>query len=196
MVLSKRERYIGIATGALLGVVGLQYFIVGPMLDRRASLAAQIKVTEGELKKHNDKIDLSRRANNNWVALAPGVFKDASDAESRVLHSVRDWAADAGVNLASINPQRGEPEKDFVKLTFRATGTGQMRQIGQFLYKIQNATIPVRITDLSVSARSREGVDDLSISVAIATIYFAPNADKAARPPAVAQVSTAAEDER
>ena len=194
VVLSKRERYIGIVTGALLGVVALQHFILGPMLDRRASLAAQIKVTEGELKKHNDKIDLSRRANNNWVALAPGVFKDASDAESRVLHSVRDWAADAGVNLASINPQRGEPEKDFIKLTFRATGTGQMRQIGQFLYKIQNATIPVRITDLSVSARGREGVDDLSISVAIATIYFAPNADKAARPPTVAQLPTAAED--
>src|SRR5215212_1921847 len=165
------------------------------MLDQRASLAAQIKVTEGELKKHNDKIDLSRRANNNWAALAPGVFKDASDAESRVLHSVRDWAADAGVNLASINPQRGEPERDFIKLTFRATGTGQMRQIGQFLYKIRNASIPLRVTDLSVSARGREGVDDLSISVAIATIYFAPKADKAALPPAVAQAASAVRED-
>jgi hypothetical protein len=179
-------------TGSLLGFVALQHFIVGPMLDQRALLAAQIKITEGELKKHTDKIDLSARANRNWATLAPGVFKDASDAESRVLHSVRDWAAETGVNIASINPQRGEPEKDFVKLTFRATGTGQMGQIGRFLNKVQTATIPVRITDLSISARGREGVDDLSISVAIATIYFAPKADKAALPPPVARAATPA----
>ena len=190
MVLSKRERFIGIVTGSLLGFVGLQHFIVGPMLDQRASLAAQIKVTEGELKKHTDKIDLSRRANSNWATLAPKVFSNASDAESQVLHSVRDWAAEAGVNIASINPQRGEPEKDFVKLTFRATGTGQMGQIGRFLNRVQSASIPVRITDLSISSRSREGVDDLSISVAISTIYFAPKADKAALPPPVARAAT------
>jgi hypothetical protein len=193
VVLSKREKFIGIVTGSLLGFVTLQHFIVGPLLDQRASLAARIKITEGEFKTANDRIDLSARANSNWAALAPRVFKDASDAESQVLHSVRDWAAETGVNLASINPQRGEPERDFVKLTFRATGTGQMGQIGRFLNRLQTASIPVRITDLSISARGREGVDDLSISVAISTIHFAPNADKAARPPAVAQVSSAAE---
>jgi hypothetical protein len=187
VVLSKREKLIGIVTASLIGAVVLQHFIVGPMLDRRAYFAAQIQLTEGELKKATDLMELSVRANKNWATLAPKVFQNASDAESQVLHSVRDFASETGVNIASINPQRGEPERDFVKLTFRATGSGQMGQIGRFLSRLQNAQIPLRVTDLSISARSREGVDDLSISVAISTIYFAPNADKAARPPAVAQ---------
>ena len=34
--------------------------------------------------------------------------------------------------------------------------------------------MPVRITDLSISSHGREGNDDLSLSVAIATVYVAP----------------------
>jgi hypothetical protein len=187
VVLSKREKLIGIVTASMVGAVVLQHFIVGPMLDQRAYLGAQVQLTQGELKKATDVIDLSARANTNWAALSPKVFKDFDDAQSQLLHSIRDCAAETGVSIASINPQRGEPEKDFIKLTFRATGTGQMGQIGRFLNRIQTAAIPIRIADLSINARGREGVDDLSISVAISTIYFAPNADKAARPPAVAQ---------
>jgi len=192
VVLSKRERYIGIAAGAVVGLLVLDKIIISPLLEQRAALGAQIDIGEADLKKSTDLVDLSVRANNNWATLAPQVKKDASEAESQVLHSVRDWASEAGINLASVTPQRAEHEKDFYKLTFRATGTGTMAQVGRFLYRIQNASMPARVTDLSISARGREGIDDLSISVAIATIYFSPDADKAARPPAVAQASAAA----
>jgi hypothetical protein len=96
------------------------------------------------------------------------------------LHNVRDWASEAGLNLASVNPQRAERERDFQKLTFRATATGGLGQIGRFLYKIQNASMPVRITDLSISSHGREGNDDLSLSLAIATIYLPPAAAEGA----------------
>ena len=181
MVLSKRERYIGVIAGLVLALLALDKLMISPLLDQRAALAAQINVAEGDLSKATGTIDNSVRANNNWAALAPNVRKDASEAESQILHNVRDWAAEAGVNLASLNPQRAEREKDFFKLTFRATASGNMGQVGRFLYKIQNASMPARITDLSISNHAKEGVDDLSLSVTIATIYLAPPLPEATR---------------
>jgi hypothetical protein len=174
VVLSKRERFIGIAAGAVIALLVLDRIIISPLLEQRTLLGAQIKVAEGDLKRDNDLIELSGRANNNWAALAPNVRKDASEAERQVLNNVNDWAAEAGINLASVSPQRSERDKDFIKLTYRATGTGQMGQIGRFLYKIQNASSPARVTDLSISTRRQEGTDDLSVSVAVTTICQAP----------------------
>ena len=105
--------------------------------------------------------------------------RDESLAEGTILNDVRDWAQEAGMNLSSFKPERlPEKESDFYKISFRATGSGQMSQLARFLNRIQTATIPIRITDLSITSR-KEGTDDLSISVGLATIYLAPDADKA-----------------
>jgi hypothetical protein len=171
VVLSKRERYIGIATGLILGLLLLLKVVIDPLLDQSSVLSSQIVGAENDVKKGTDLITLSARANQNWTTLAGQVRKDASEAQSQLERNVRDWAAESGVSLASIKPERSEKEKDFFKLTFRATCTGSMSQVGRFLYRIQTATMPVRITELSLNSR-KDGSDDLSLSVAIATIYL------------------------
>lgn len=178
MVLSKRERYIGIVTGAVLGLVVLCKLVIFPIQDDRLKLASDIDAAKAELKKTDDLIKLSDRAKQTWTTMAGGhLRRDESEAESSMYNSIRDWAAAAKLPLASVKPERApEKEKDFYKLTFRATANGGMGQIGQFLYRVQTASMPVRVTDLSISSR-KEGFDDLTLSVAIATIYPAAPAE-------------------
>src|SRR5439155_8080354 len=168
-------------TGGVLGLVMLLELVVFPMWDQRTVLSGKIQAAKADVQKSTNLIELSERSNRNWATVAGSVRKDASEAESQVLHNVRDWANETGINLASIKPERNEKEKDFQKLIFRATGTGSMAQVGRFLHRIQTASMPIRITDLTISSR-KDGVDDLSLSVAIATIYVAPEADKSGRP--------------
>jgi hypothetical protein len=52
-----------------------------------------------------------------------------------------------------------------------------MAQISRFLWRIQAATIPVRITDLQITSH-KEGTDDLALVLGIGTIYPAPEPEK------------------
>jgi hypothetical protein len=94
------------------------------------------------------------------------------------LNSTREWAQDAGMTLSSLKPERS-PEKvgEFYRISFRATGTGQMSQIARFLYHVQTTSLPVRVTELSLTSR-KEGADDITVSLAVSTIYLAPESDK------------------
>lgn len=180
MVLTKRERYIFIATAALVGVLGLNYVAVTPLLAQREELGNKIESAQRQASTDRLLLERSSQMSRKWSDIAKGPLKrDASEAESQVLHSVRDWAQDAGMSLSSLKPDRTEREKDFYRVTLRATGTGGMAQIGNFLYRIQTATIPVKVVDLQISTR-KEGADDLSIQLGISTIYFAPDEKKSA----------------
>ena len=61
-----------------------------------------------------------------------------------------------------------------------------MAQIGKFMYRIQTAGSPVRVSDLTVSSR-KEGNDDLTFVVGVSTIFLAPEADKSRTATAMAR---------
>jgi hypothetical protein len=105
----------------------------------------------------------------------------ASQAESQVLNSVREWAQDARLSLSSVKPERTEKEKDYYKITFRATASGTMQQVTRFLYSVQTGSVPARITDVSITSR-KEGTDDLTLTLGIATIHPVPESEKPRQP--------------
>jgi hypothetical protein len=176
--MTKRERYIAIATVSVVGLLGLDYAIVSPLFQRRADAADQAVARGKEWARADKLIHVeSKRAGRRWAELSAGALKrDASASESQVLNNLSEWANRAGVAQFSYKPERTEREKEFMRFTVRATGAGRMEQIGNFLYRIQTAPFPVRITDLTVTSR-KEGTDELSIQLGISTIYMAPSTD-------------------
>ena len=193
MVLSKRERYIAIATVSVIGLIMLWQFFIGPMLDRSAELSAKIKDDRTQLDNAEKLFTASRQAGKKWSVMMAGPLKtNANDAESQVLGKIQSWMTEAGLSNQSLNkPDKSEKEKDFSKMTVRATGTGGMNNIGNFLFKIQSANIPVKVTDVTISTH-KEATDDLSIQVGVATMYLSPDDRKpgAATPGAARETVT------
>ena len=182
MVLSKRERYISIITVSVLAVLGLYQFVVEPLLTRHAELSASITAAQDKLEASQRKFETSRRASKQWSQMVSGgLHTDESAAENLLLNNLREWGQESGMSISSLKPERNEKEKDFYRKTIRATGTGNMSQIGRFLWRIQSSTIPIRVSDLQISSR-REGSDDLAIILGVSTIYLAPQTDKSPRP--------------
>lgn len=174
MVVSKRERYVLIATAAVVGLLVLDWFILTPLLTRKSELDQAIVKARDELDNADRLFVNSRRATPTWNKMVNGALKkNASEAESQVLHSVRDWAADAGMTLSSVKPDRTEKDKEFIRTNFRATGAGGMAQISRFLWNLQNSDIPVRITDLQIGSR-KDGTDELTLQLGMTTLYLAP----------------------
>jgi Tfp pilus assembly protein PilO len=188
VVLSKRERYIGYVTGAVLALVLVQYVVVGPLWERKTQLDARIADAKSQRDRDNGLIETSERAGKYWTQMSSrSLPRDSYDAD-QMLNNLSDWAQDAGLSLSSVKSERTEKEKDFYKKTFRAAGSGGMRQVGQFLYRIQTASTAARITDVTLSSR-KEGTDDLSVSVGVATIYPVPESEKTRLTASIAEVS-------
>ncbi len=177
MVLTKRERYIGIATVAVLSILVLDQFILQPAKDRIDKLDADIARAQQEHLNAQQLFNSSRRANRDWKTIAgDAMTRDTGDPESRVLNSVREWAQEEGMRLPSVIPQPAQVEKGFNKIVFRATGSGNLNQVGRFLYRVQTASMPLRITDLQIT--SKDGTDELSVNFGIATISPIPEANR------------------
>lgn len=172
---SKRERYFGIGVGAVIGLFTFDSVFFTPLNDRLALADARVKADADQLATSGRLIDNSLRARRRWQEVARDSVKDdAPGAESQALNRVREWAQGAGVSLTSLKPTRGESAKGFDRIIVQATGTGSTAQVARFLHSLQTATIPLRVTDLELSAR-KEGTDDLAMQVTIATIYASAN---------------------
>jgi hypothetical protein len=174
MTINKRERTIGIVAGAVVGLLLLDQVLITPLLARWTDADDKIELATMDRNSAEDLIFASERANGQWSRMiGTQLHRDASEAESQVLNSVREWAQEAGMNLSSVKPERTEKEKDFFKITFRATGSGGMAQVGRFLWRLETASVPVRVTDVTITSR-KPGTDELGVQLGIATSYLAP----------------------
>jgi hypothetical protein len=177
MVLSKRERYIGLATAAAVALLALDSFALTPYIARRDAIAAGRADAQQQL---SDAAGLTTRQAKLlpiWTALQKGGLKVyASLAESQTIQAVIDWAKAAGVDLAALKPERSSQEGQFQVISFNVTGTGSMQAVSKLLWSIETATIPVRVNDMQITPR-REGTDDLSIRLSVSALCMPPEAE-------------------
>ena len=144
MVVSKRERYIGIAASVVIGVLVLDSIVFRPLMDRADQIDRDLADAQKQKGENENLLRESTKRDSEWKQLAGrGVSSDQSGAESQVLNGLEQWAHDAGLSLTQVKPDRVEKTKDFSISSFRATATGGMEQIGRFLYAIETASIPV-----------------------------------------------------
>jgi Tfp pilus assembly protein PilO len=176
---TKREKTIGIVAGVVIGALALDSVILTPLLDRKALADTQLANVRRDLQSARQLISNDQRAQENWARMAGETLLDnAPGAEGQLLNATRQWAESSGLSVTTLRPERNEREQGYHKITIRVTATGSMRQASRFLYAVQTATIPVRVSDLSLAAR-REGTDDLTINIGLSTIYLPPASPRA-----------------
>lgn len=188
MNLSQRERNIAIVVGILIGLFLLDYVLVEPLLAARDERLTAIQTAEDDLHKGRDLIELRPRLDRRLGSnVRSGLTRDQSSAESQLLNNLRQWALDSDLSLPSLKPsgtaqtvlkqggKAGEKEKAFMKVNVRATGTGNLVQVTRFMYRIQSAAIPVRITDFSITSK-KDGTDDLEVNLNISSIFLTADA--------------------
>lgn len=172
--MNQRERAIAITAGVAIGALALNQIFIDPLLARADEANARAQIAQDELDAADSIAQNRLRAKRNWKEMSGGtVPSDYQSAEGQLVNLIPAWASRAGMNLTSITPERSENEEGFGKITLRAAGTGDLESVGRFLYEVQIADVPVRVSDVSITARS-EGEDDLAIQLGISTIYSLP----------------------
>ena len=188
MVLSKRERNVGIFTGIAIAILVINYAVIDPLIAAKDDLDKKVVQANSDLARKVATLKRSKEDAPRWNEITrSGLLREASPAESQILGAVSSWAREAGLNPPpSMRTDRTEKEgKYFYKITIHATGNGNMSQIARFLWHFETSTIPVRINDLTIGSR-KDGQDDLSLSMTLATIYLAPESESQNRSVAMA----------
>ena len=108
--------------------------------------------------------------------LQAGLKRDVSEAESQVLHAVRNWSQESGLALASLKPERVARDGELQEIMFRVAGPGSMRSVSRFLWQLQTAALPLKVEELQLGSR-KEGADDLSLQLRISALYLAAEPD-------------------
>ena len=173
MILSKRERYVLVATIVVVAVLVLDRYMVTPLLEHRARIKIERQDLLRRMRTAKNQFARRKKMGRKWQdMLAAGLKIDASEAESRVLHAVRDWSQDSGLTLSLVKPEEGVGlEGELREITFHAAGTGPMRSVAQFLWRLETASLLLKVKELQLDSR-REGADDLSLQLRISVLYL------------------------
>lgn len=187
MVLSKRERYFAIVAILVVALLVGDRYIMTPFLDRRAKVEAERQSLLAEMEQARSLFKRRKLMEQKWQEMVSGGLEsDASKAESQVLHAVRNWSQECGLVLSSVKPERVVGEGNLQEIAFMVAGTGTMSSVGQFLLRVETASLPIKIKDFQLGSR-KEDADDLSLQLRLSALYLAseaqaPSAESAQRP--------------
>lgn len=187
MLANRREKIIAIVLAAGLVLLLADTYLWSPYQDESAKVSGDLAAESGKLLIAQRLVRDRHGVDQKWKALLAGGLKtDPATAESQALYAMRDFAQNTRIDLQSLKPERIARSGDFQQIRIQATGNGTTSGLANMIWQIENARIPLRVTDLRLTAR-KEGTDDLSFSLNVATIAFTPapkTKDPAARTPA------------
>lgn len=170
MVLSKREKLIAVVTLVVVGILVADRFVVGPLLARYDAIEAARLQAEADLREAEQLRLREDRLAEHWAGLVErGLRRDPAATESLVMHALREWSSGAGLSLSSLRPERVLETPPLREVTFRVSGTGSMKQVAGFLYRLETSRLPVRVTELQLGSR-KEGTDDLGLQLKVSAL--------------------------
>lgn len=181
MAFSKRERLIGIGVGAAVALLALDQLVLSPYDDARSAAVKEHDRLEKQRSAALTTFEEQSKLRKTWNEWKVGVKADPSAAESQALNAILDWAQGARVTLAALRPDKVSVENGFQVSGFHVTGTGSTADISRFIWAIESSKIPVRVSDLQISA-AKEGTDNLSVQMNVSTISMLADPEKPAKP--------------
>jgi hypothetical protein len=183
VVLSKREKYIGIGTIAAVAFLGINSLIIAPYYARSAELTVELKKAKETLAENQDLFRAQKNREPQWNAmLNNGLRADDSTAPSRTQTMLQTWARTAGIQLDALSSERAPSQKGPFEavnfnLDFNTSGADSMRQIARFLWSVESATIPIRLNSIRIQS-VKEGTDQLNVKLVVSALYM-PTAQNA-----------------
>lgn len=174
-MLSKREKWIAVVACAVLALLVTDWYVLTPLLEARDRVGIEHETKARELGEAAEALTQGRRSRAVWDEMVKGgLGVDPSDAESRMLNTLRAWSQETGLSISSIRPERVVKSNDLARIGFEATGNGTLRSVAQFMQRIESSSLPLRVHEMQVSSRS-EGADDLTLRLRVSTICKDPD---------------------
>ena len=171
MALNKRESMLAWGVGSIVLIFLADVMIIEPYFAQRRKLEelrnSDASESDAVFQLHRDETRLKAK----WAdRRTDGLAGDPKDAERQVLGALKDWAGETGVVIASVKPEYIDSKKELREINVQVSASGQNESMIKFLFKLQTARFPVRVTEMQIG--SRNDSEDLALQLRISTLYL------------------------
>ena len=172
MALAKRERILVIGVVAVVGLLGLDQYLLTPVLDAQDQLQNEREQVLADMKRSQGVMSDRKQSLERWKTMVRGGMKsDPAEAEGQLLHALRDWAKDSGLVLSSVKPERPESKDPLLReIQVQASANGSLEAMTKFLLKTQTAKFPLKVSEFQMATRN-ETTNDIALQIKASTLY-------------------------
>ena len=181
MVFSKRERYVAIAVALAVGVFAVDRYLLTPYLTRLDEVGIKQLEATRQLEEQTRLFNRQAQLQDVWTAMRSGgaLVPDASEAEAQLMNALQEWADESGVKVGTRKAEQPVPAGDFKRTGVQFSGRGSMASVSRFLWRLETAHLPIRVSELTLRA-NRENTDDLIVQLNVSTLSIVPGTDRPA----------------
>ncbi|MDP3791110.1 MAG: hypothetical protein Q8R38_03590 [Candidatus Omnitrophota bacterium] len=163
MKIGKREKTLIYVIGALIFFFLIERFLFSGLRGKANSTVQQIKIEEARLKsgldiqKRKDKIAAECKEMKPYIEKVAGISEQ--EIFAKFLKEVEKTAQDAGVSTINLSPHSEvEDTSDYKKYDAEFRAEGSLSQIFNFINKIQNNTLLIKLDKMSMSSKDEQAL--------------------------------------
>jgi hypothetical protein len=170
VVLSKREKYIGIGAVTAVALLLLDQFVLSPYFDELDQLGRDSDKAVQQISDNNDLFARQHKLQKVWTDMQTGGLQvDESKADSQAQLAMLQWAQGADMAVTALKTEHVTQEKAFEVLSYDVTVTGSTPGLARLIWAFETATIPLRVNEIQISARP-ENTDNLTVRMNVSTL--------------------------
>jgi len=171
MKLARRERLILYFALALFSIMLLERFIFKPLSNRLTLLDREIEIQKMKLLKARATAGGKEQILKDYNDFGVYLKLKGSDEEvmSEFLKEIEKLARESSVSLSEIKPRSTENKGNFKEYAVEVHTEAAMSQIFDFLYRLDNSVLLLRVQKLSLKVRD-ETSDILRVTLLITGI--------------------------
>ncbi|HNS31491.1 MAG TPA: hypothetical protein PKN36_00750 [bacterium] len=173
MIMSARERKIGMVAAGVILLLAVDRLFLTPYIEKRDRLVSERENLVVEMRRSRKMVAWWKEISAQWEATySPALVENAGIV---TLDSIRIWAEESGISLTLLKPESSGKKGDIEESVFHMVGTGSMKNITVFMWKVESSGLPLKIKEMQLAVR-REGTDDLTLQVRIAQLKMPSSA--------------------
>ncbi len=158
MRFKQREKILLYVVGGLVLVYLIEEFFFSDLYKKKKEMNQQIKiqelslVTNLDIQRRKETILLAYKKYQSYLEMAQVSDRDAI---ARFLKEIEKMAQGSGVSIVNLNPQN-EPEQTegYKRYTAELRIEGGLAQIFDFLYRIQNAPLLIKLDKVAIAPKN------------------------------------------
>jgi hypothetical protein len=153
-----RQKLLVMVTVGAVALFAADQLIRAPLVKAWGVRAARLNTLRSQVTRGRMLVQRERGIRNHWEDMQrKALTNNTSAAEQQVFRAIDSWAQDTGVIINAITPQWKHDSDDYITYDCRVDATGDISRLSRFLYHAEREPLALRIEDVELSARDKDG---------------------------------------
>lgn len=155
---AQRQRLLTMVTLAAVGLYLADLVVFTPLGRFWSSRSARIQTLRRQVAEGRALIQREGGLRGQWDHLRTNALpRESSEAEQRLLRACDEWARSSGAQIVDRMPQWKGDEEAYQMLRCRLEASGSLASLTQFLQRIEEGPLAVKLDSLQLMSRDPAG---------------------------------------